>query len=173
MSYESLSISLYMIMISVGYYTYKKSTANLSEDMLGGRSLSLLVTKISVGVSDMSNWLLMDFPGAIYVSGLPAMWISVGLIGTYFNYLLVVLRLLVYTELASNSITIPDFFQKSLSKLRSMVAFDIGFYYFLFFYSLYLFRYGSGRHPLRISLWIELPYGFVFNSRCGSFFTLS
>ena len=39
---------------------------------------------------DMSGWLLMGLPGAIYLSGLNEAWIAIGLVvGAYFNWLLV------------------------------------------------------------------------------------
>ena len=45
---------------------------------------------MSAGASDMSGWLLMGLPGAVYVSGLVEGWIAIGLIlGAYFNWLLV------------------------------------------------------------------------------------
>jgi SSS family solute:Na+ symporter len=79
--------------------------------MLGGRSLSPKVTALSAGASDMSGWMLMGLPGAMYVSGISSAWIAVGLVtGAYLNYLWVAPRLRVYTELAKNALTIPDYF---------------------------------------------------------------
>ena len=81
--------------------------------MLGGRKLSPSVTALSAGASDMSGWMLMGLPGAMYLSGLSSTWIAVGLlIGAYLNYLIVAPRLRVYTELAQDAITIPDYFEK-------------------------------------------------------------
>jgi SSS family solute:Na+ symporter len=59
----------------------------------------------------MSGWMLMGLPGAMYVSGISSAWIAVGLVtGAYLNYLWVAPRLRVYTELAKNALTIPDYF---------------------------------------------------------------
>jgi SSS family solute:Na+ symporter/sodium/proline symporter len=109
-----ISLSLYFIlMMVIGIYGYRNSTSNVSEYMLGGRKLHPAVAALSAGASDMSGWMLMGLPGAIYVSGFSAGWIAVGLvIGAYFNYLLVAPRLRAYTELADDAITIPDFFEK-------------------------------------------------------------
>ncbi|KIL50687.1 proline:sodium symporter [Jeotgalibacillus alimentarius] len=108
-----ISLALYFIgMLAIGYYAYRKSTGNLSEYMLGGRTLGPGVTALSAGASDMSGWMLLGLPGSIYVSGLSGMWIAVGLsIGAYLNYLFVAPRLRTYTEVANDSITIPDFFE--------------------------------------------------------------
>ncbi|WP_424955146.1 sodium/proline symporter PutP [Jeotgalibacillus salarius] len=108
-----ISLALYFIgMLAIGYYAYRKSTGNLSEYMLGGRTLGPSVTALSAGASDMSGWMLLGLPGSIYVSGLSGMWIAVGLsIGAYLNYLFVAPRLRTYTEVANDSITIPDYFE--------------------------------------------------------------
>jgi len=99
-------------MLGIGFYAYKKSTSDVSGYMLGGRNLSPSVTALSAGASDMSGWMLMGLPGAMYLSGLSSAWIGIGLIiGAYLNYLIVAPRLRTYTELANDSITLPDFFE--------------------------------------------------------------
>ena len=106
-------IGYFVLMMAIGLYAYRKSTSDVSEYMLGGRQLHPAVGALSAGASDMSGWMLMGLPGAIYLSGFSAVWIAVGLtIGAYFNYRLVAPRLRVYTELADDAITIPDFFEK-------------------------------------------------------------
>jgi sodium/proline symporter len=108
-----ISLTIYFIvMIGIGLYAYKTSTSDMQEYMLGGRTLSPKVTALSAGASDMSGWMLMGVPGAMYVSGLSSIWIAVGLtIGAYLNYILVAPRLRVYTEVANNAITLPDYFE--------------------------------------------------------------
>ena len=106
-------LAYFLLMMAIGVYAYFKSTSNVSEYMLGGRKLHPAVVALSAGASDMSGWMLMGLPGAVYVSGLGAAWIAVGLtIGAYCNYLLVAPRLRVYTEEADDAITIPDYFEK-------------------------------------------------------------
>ena len=109
-----ISLGLYFIlMMAIGIYGFRNSTSDVSEYMLGGRKLHPAVGALSAGASDMSGWMLMGLPGAIYLAGFSAAWIAVGLVaGAYLNYLLVAPRLRVYTELADDSITIPDFFEK-------------------------------------------------------------
>ena len=112
--YEIISIGLYfLLMIGIGFYAYRKSTSNVDEFLLGGRKMGAAVTALSAGAADMSGWLLMGLPGAMYVSGLSASWIAIGLtIGAYMNYVLVAPLLRIYTEKANNAITIPDYFEK-------------------------------------------------------------
>lgn len=93
----------------LGLYAYKK-TNNHSDYILGGRSLSPAVAALSVGASDMSGWLLLGLPGAIYVSGVSEVWIGIGLVvGAALNWQFVAKRLRVYTEIAGDAQTLPDF----------------------------------------------------------------
>lgn len=103
----------FIIMIGIGIYGFRESTSDSSGYLLGGRKLGPAVTSLSAGASDMSGWMLLGLPGAMFVSGLSASWIAIGLlIGALANYLIVAPRLRVYTETASDAITIPDYFEK-------------------------------------------------------------
>jgi len=108
-----ISLTIYFIlMMLIGLYAYKKSSQDISGYMLGGRSLSPSVTALSAGASDMSGWMLMGLPGAMYLTGLSSLWIAIGLVlGALLNYLIVAPRLRTYTELAGDSITLPDYFE--------------------------------------------------------------
>ena len=109
-----VSLSAYFVlMLGIGIYAWRKSTADSEGYLLGGRDLGPAVTALSAGASDMSGWLLMGLPGAIFLSGLGQAWIAVGLvIGAYLNYRLVAPRLRTYTELAGDAITVPDFLEE-------------------------------------------------------------
>ncbi len=125
-------------MLMIGFYFYTK-TANLSDYILGGRKLGSLVTAISAGASDMSGWLLLGLPGALYAYGLNQIWIAVGLIiGAYLNWLLIAKRLRIDTETANNALTIPEFlhnrFQDQSHLLRIFSALVI-FLFFTFYVS--------------------------------------
>ncbi|WP_186578442.1 sodium/proline symporter PutP [Aquibacillus kalidii] len=98
-------------MLLIGVISYRL-TSNLSDYVLGGRRLGPGVAALSAGASDMSSWLLLGLPGAIYASGLSGSWIAVGLaIGAFLNWQFIAKRLRVYTEVSNNSITIPDFLE--------------------------------------------------------------
>ncbi|TDL86595.1 sodium/proline symporter PutP [Vibrio vulnificus] len=134
-----ISIGIYMAgMLLIGYLAYRK-TANLTDYMLGGRNLGPAVTALSAGASDMSGWLLMGLPGAMYISGLSAGWIVVGLCaGSYLNWLFVAPRLRTYTEVAGNSITIPDFLGnrfKDGSRVLKVVSASVILIFFTFYTS--------------------------------------
>lgn len=136
--YQGIAIGLYfLLMIAIGYYSYKKSTSNVDEFLLGGRRLGPVVTALSAGAADMSGWLLMGVPGAMYVSGLSSSWIAIGLtVGAFLNYLLVAPRLRAYTEKANNAITIPDYFEKRFRDHSRLLRF-ISAMVILVFFTLY------------------------------------
>lgn len=107
-----ISLALYFIgMIVIGVYAYFRQKNDVEGYMLGGRKLSPAVAALSAGASDMSGWLLLGLPGYMYGSGIVSFWIAGGLtVGAFVNYLLVAPRLRVYTEIAGNALTLPDFF---------------------------------------------------------------
>ncbi|PHK49514.1 sodium/proline symporter PutP [Staphylococcus edaphicus] len=124
----------FIILLIIGYYGYKQSTGNLSEFMLGGRSIGPYVTALSAGASDMSGWMIMGLPGSVYSTGLSAMWITIGLsLGAYVNYFVVAPRLRVYTELAGDAITLPDFFKNRLNDRNNYIKIISGLIIVVFF----------------------------------------
>ncbi|QUS37319.1 sodium/proline symporter PutP [Falsirhodobacter algicola] len=106
-----ISLAAYfLLMVGIGIYAWRKSTASSEEYMLGGRNLSPQVAALSAGASDMSGWLLLGLPGALFVSGLSQSWIAVGLsIGALLNWIIVAPRLREQTERYDNALTIPGF----------------------------------------------------------------
>ena len=97
------------VMMFIGIYFYRR-TQNMSDYILGSRKLGAWVISMSAEASDMSGWMLMGLPGYAYIAGLNAGWIALGLgLGTWANWKLVAARLRKYTELANNSLTLPDF----------------------------------------------------------------
>lgn len=106
-----ISLILYFgLIIGMGLYAWRKSTASSEEFMLGGRNLSPAVAALSAGASDMSGWLLLWLPGALFASGLVEAWIGIGLfVGALVNWIVVAPRLREQTERYDNSLTIPQF----------------------------------------------------------------
>ncbi|MER2049744.1 MAG: sodium/solute symporter, partial [Solibacillus sp.] len=133
-SYQLLAIIIYMIvMLGIGWYAFRK-TSNLTDYMLGGRGLGAAVTALSAGAADMSGWLLMGLPGAIYLSGLVEAWIAIGLtVGAYLNWLLVAPRLRVYTQVTKDSITIPSYLDNRLRDNTKLLRIASGIIILVFF----------------------------------------
>jgi sodium/proline symporter len=96
-------------MLAIGYYSMRKSQNNY-DYIVGGRTLGPVTSAISAGASDMSSWLLLGLPGAVFASGLvEGVWISLGLVlGAYANWVIVAPRLRVYSQ-KLNAFTIPTY----------------------------------------------------------------
>ncbi|KFD19084.1 sodium/proline symporter PutP [Tatumella ptyseos] len=112
-------------MLLIGFFAWR-STKNFDDYILGGRSLGSLVTALSAGASDMSGWLLMGLPGAIFLSGISESWIAIGLIiGAWLNWKIIAGRLRVHTEHHNNALTLPDYFTSRFedrSKLLRVIS---------------------------------------------------
>ncbi len=105
-------IVYFAIVLGVGIWFFLKSRKHNGEKeyFLGGRGMNGAVAALSAGASDMSAWVLMGLPGAIYFYGLGQIWISVGLfIGTALAWIFVAPRLRTFSIKANDSITIPQF----------------------------------------------------------------
>ena len=107
-----ISFVAYLAMMLVIGAKFMKKNKSSEDYFLGGRNLGGWVAALSAQASDMSGWLLMGLPGAIYAGGTGQAWIAVGLfIGTVLNWIFVSSRLRRYTIKAKNSLTLPEYFQ--------------------------------------------------------------
>ena len=114
-------ITYMVLMVGVGFFAYYY-TRNYSDYILGGRSLGGFITALSVGASDMSGWLLMGLPGAVFATGIASSWIAIGLtIGAYINWCIVATRLRLYTEKAHNALTLPDYFSHRFADKQNLL----------------------------------------------------
>ena len=110
-----------LLMVGIGFWAWR-STRSFDDYILGGRSLGSYVTALSAGASDMSGWLLLGLPGALYLSGVSEGWIAIGLLlGAWANWKFVAGPLRVYTEHASNALTLPDYFTNRFADQRKLL----------------------------------------------------
>lgn len=122
-----------LLLLVIGVIMYRM-TNDLSDYVLGGRKLGPAVAALSAGASDMSGWLLLGLPGAIYLSGLAEAWMAIGLaIGAYLNWQFVAKRLRIYTEVSNDSITVPDFLENRFKDTSHVLRVISAFVILLFF----------------------------------------
>ncbi|PLK24776.1 sodium/proline symporter PutP [Porphyrobacter sp. TH134] len=134
-AYTLASLAAYFVlMIAIGVYAWFKTRADSAGYLLAGRGLGPAVTALSAGASDMSGWLLLGLPGALFAGGLVEAWIAIGLtIGAAANWIIVAPRLREQTERLGDALTIPQFlanrFPESGTLLRVVSAIIIvGFF---------------------------------------------
>ena len=121
------------VMLLIGLWSFNQSN-DYEDYMLSGRSLHPFVAALSAGASDMSGWLLMGLPGALYMSGFGEMWMAIGLlIGAAANWMMVAPRLRAYTEVANNSITIPSFLENRFNDRSRAIRVVSGLIILVFF----------------------------------------
>ncbi|MBB5833205.1 sodium/proline symporter PutP [Brachybacterium aquaticum] len=134
LAFKIIALVVYFgAMIGIGLYAFRKTTDG-EDYMLGGRQLHPFVAALSAGASDMSGWLLMGLPGALYMSGLVEAWIAVGLtVGAALNWVFVAPRLRQYTQIAGNAITVPSFFGNRLHDRSNVLRIAAGLIILVFF----------------------------------------
>ncbi|HET8850862.1 MAG TPA: sodium:proline symporter, partial [Marinobacter sp.] len=133
-----ISLFIYFAaMIGIGLFAMRTSTSSSEDYMLGGRGLSPKVAALSAGASDMSGWLLLGLPGALFVSGLASAWIGIGLfVGAFVNWVVVAPRLREQTVHYGNALTIPAFlanrFPTQAMSLRTVSAIVIVIFFVVY-----------------------------------------
>ncbi|NGX57467.1 MAG: Osmoregulated proline transporter OpuE [Chlamydiae bacterium] len=106
------SFAIYFsILLAIGLFSHKKSQTEV-DFILGNRSLNFWLTALSAHASDMSAWLFMAMPAAIFIGGIPHIWMALGLlIGMFLNWQFVAPKLRTLTE-EYKSNTLSTFFEK-------------------------------------------------------------
>lgn len=129
-----IAFVLYLgLMMAIGIYYYRK-TNSMDDYIIGNRKLGAWVTAMSAEASDMSGWMMMGVPGAAYLAGFSSAWIAVGLgLGTWANWHFVAKRLRRYTEMANNSLTLPDFFQNRFNDRSNLLRIVPAIFIVIFF----------------------------------------
>ncbi|USK41318.1 sodium/proline symporter PutP [Cytobacillus firmus] len=134
-----IAIIVYLVgMLLIGVLA-ARMTKDLSDYVLGGRGLGPGVAALSAGASDMSGWLMLGLPGAVYLGGMGEIWLPIGLaVGAYLNWQFVAKPLRVYTEVANDSITVPGYFENRFhdtSKILRVVSAIVTLIFFTFYTS--------------------------------------
>ncbi len=132
----SCFVAYLALLLAVGVYSYTRSST-FSEYILGDRGLGKWTTALSAQASDMSGWLLMGLPGALYLSGLCEAWIAIGLgVGTYLNWRFIAYRLRVFSESLDNALTMPEYlsnrFHDKKNVLKTVTAIFITIFFLLY-----------------------------------------
>ncbi len=134
----TIQFGLYLLlMLGIGYYSMTKTKDN-QDFIIGGRSLGPITSAISAGASDMSSWLLLGLPGAVFAAGLvEGFWISLGLtMGAYANWYIVAPRLRAYSE-ELHAVTLPTFLSNRFDDTSGLIK-TVSTIVILFFFTLYV-----------------------------------
>lgn len=113
-------IAYFMVLIAIGIISHQRQTTN-SEFIVGNRQLNFWVTALSAHASDMSAWLFMGLPVAVYLTGMSGSWIAIGLmLGMFLNWKLVASKLRTATE-NTQSYTLSSYFESRFSDTSGII----------------------------------------------------
>jgi len=126
-------IAYFVVIAGIGYASLRR-THGLDDYAIGGRSLKAPVAALSAGASDMSGWLLLGLPGAVYALGLSQAWIVIGLVaGAWCNWKWVAPRLRHASAVLDGARSLPQLFarrmggqQRALTVVATLVV--LGFF---------------------------------------------
>jgi solute:Na+ symporter, SSS family len=120
------------VLFFIGIFNASKNNSS-NEFILGNRSINYWVTAIAAHASDMSAWLFMSFPAAIYMHGLVSSWIAVGLIlGMFSSWHFIAHKLRIATE-AYNALTLSSFLEKRFNDTSGLIGITSSIITILFF----------------------------------------
>lgn len=117
-------IAYFIIMLGIGFYC-KRKTSNVSDFVLGGRSLGPWMTAFAYGTSYFSAVVFIGYAGQFgWEYGVAATWIGIGnaIVGSMLAWMLLGNRTRIMTKHLNVS-TMPEFFEKRyLSKSLKIAA---------------------------------------------------
>jgi sodium/proline symporter len=156
-TYELLAIVIYFaLLFTIGYFSYRKS---LSADdfIIGSRSLNYWMTALAAHASDMSSWLFLGYPAAIFSQGMIGIWTAIGLITCmYLNWVWIAPKIRVATE-QFHSLTFSSFFENRLGDSSGLIRIFSALI-LITFYTIYISAGLTGMGDLLTSLF-QLDYG--------------
>jgi sodium/proline symporter len=124
-------VCYFLILLVIGVLSHQKQDSN-AEFIVGNRTLNFWLTALSAHASDMSAWLFMGLPMAIFINGMSGSWIAIGLlIGMFLTWQFISIRLRVATE-QTQTYTLSSYFEARFSDssgiLRVLTAIILVFY---------------------------------------------
>lgn len=135
-------IIYFAIVFLIGYLAHKNQALSSSPEsssgfILGNRSVNYWLTALSAQASDMSDWLFMAFPAAVFTGGIFNSWIAIGLVsGMFATWHFVAPQLRSITE-QLNCLTLSSYLEKRFNDQSSVLRiFSAAIT--LFFFTVYL-----------------------------------
>lgn len=98
------------------------NASSAQDFVLGNRSINYWITAIAAHASDMSAWLFMGFPAAIYLHGLVSSWIAIGLVlGMFVSWHFIAQPLRLATD-QYQTITVSGFLEKHFNDTSGHIS---------------------------------------------------
>lgn len=135
-----LSFICYLsLLITIGLIAsryYKKQLTQSADFIVGGRSVNYWVTAISAHAADMSDWLFLGFPAAIYLTGAFSLWVAISLVfGMFISWQFVAPAIRRATA-HYNASTLTSFFEAKYDEKQGRIsllgAIIMGFFFIIY-----------------------------------------
>jgi len=119
--YYVIAFLLYfIILLAIGLLSHRKQNSS-ADFIMGDRSLNFWLVALSAHASDMSAWLFMGLPAAVFLLGMHQTWIAIGLvIGMFLNWHFIAPKLRSETE-KYNCYTLSSYFEKRLNDYSGLI----------------------------------------------------
>ncbi|MCH9812140.1 sodium/proline symporter [bacterium] len=158
MAAELTAFFLYLaILILIGILSYKRGQTS-DDFMLGSRGMNFYLTAFAAHASDMSSWIFLAYPAAIFTSGVGSISIAVGLTTFMFlNWQFIAPKIRIETE-KFNSLTLSSFFESRFSDSSGILRIFSSLACIIFF-TVYISG-GLASLGLLLHKIFGIPYGF-------------
>lgn len=127
----------FAVLILIAVMSYRKQSSD-KDFLIGNRSLNFWLTALSAHASDMSSWLFLGYPAAIFASGLTSAWAAIGLtVGMFLNWQFIAPKIRTVTE-QMGSLTLSSYFESRFSDLSGslrLVSAAMSVLFFTFYIS--------------------------------------
>lgn len=137
-----ISFIVYLsIVLAIGIIAARKHSQKITEHssdfLLGNRSTHWLLTALSAHAADMSDWLFMGLPAAVYLNGGYEIWIPIGLLVGMFSVWHFIAKRLRIASAHYHGVTLASYFKNRFSDTSGILIAICALISF-FFFSIYL-----------------------------------
>lgn len=165
-------IAYLLLVVGIGIYAMRFSSAGVSEFFIGGRKMNRFVVALSAVVSGRSAWLLLGVTGMAYKMGASALWACVGYITVeLFLFLFYAKRLRKFSE-KHDCITVPDFFASRFGDANGRLRLLLSIIIILFMISYVSAQFVGGGKAFAAGFQIEQTTGIYITAAIVLLYTV-
>ncbi|MFN1835619.1 sodium/proline symporter [Balneola sp. MJW-20] len=157
-------IGYLVLLIGIGIYASRFSSAGISEFFIGGRKMNRLVVALSAVVSGRSAWLLLGVTGMAYTQGASALWAAFGyIVVEWFLFMYYARRLRLFSE-KYDCITVPDFFAERFDDKNGLLRLILVFIFLVFMVSYVSAQFVAGGKAFASSFGLTQNTGVILTA---------
>lgn len=157
-------IGYFVMMLLIGVWTTRFSSAGVREYFVGGRSVSRFIVGLSAVASARSAWVFLALVGLAYTQGVSAIWYVVGFtIAEMFLFFFFAPKVRRFSE-QTDAITVPDMLAARLGDRLNILRVVIVVTILLFFLPYISAQFVGGGKSLAGAFRLEESYGILITA---------